>query len=178
MKMGLGLLIGILLILAGIGLILKIIFNIDLPVFKILIGLLFIYLGIKILTGGFNVWKIHPGNNSVIFGETYFKGLPEDNEYSIIFGYAKIDLSDTTNLKRSEKIEIHTIFGSTDLIIDPKSPVKIDASAAFGSIVLPENEETAFGSASYISPDYQNAENRLEIEASTVFGKFQVIQKN
>jgi predicted membrane protein len=42
---------GLVLILIGLSLIIKIVFNIDFPIFKILFAFLFIYIGIKVLVG-------------------------------------------------------------------------------------------------------------------------------
>lgn len=175
--MGIGIFFGILLILAGIGLILKIIFNIDLPVFKILIAFLFIYIGLKMLLGDFKGINIHPGNNACIFGETYFKGIPEDNEYTVIFGHAKIDLTEEKLSTQHEKLKINTIFGGCDLILNSSQPVKIKADVAFGAIKLPDKNESAFGKVNYTNPGAEEEDKLLNIESSTVFGEFQAILK-
>jgi predicted membrane protein len=175
--MGIGIFIGILLILAGIGLIVKIIFNIDLPVFKIFFALLFIYIGVKMLSGNFNGIKIRPGSNASIFGETYLTGIPQDNEYTVIFGYSKIDLSNEDFSESDEKLDINVIFGGCDLLFDSKQPLNINAETAFGEVELPGKKESAFGKIHHKTEKAVELEKGLKIEANAVFGKFQAIEK-
>ena len=177
MKMGIGIFIGILLIVGGIGIILNILFDINLPVFKIMFALFFIYLGLNLFFGDLKAISIHPGDNASIFGETHFKGFPKDNEYTVIFGYAKIDISEEDSASLPGILEINTIFGGCDLIIDPNHPVKIKGDVAFGSAELPGKKESAFGTVTYKSLGYDEGKNALKIEANTIFGKFQTFER-
>ena len=174
MKMGFGIFIGILLILVGISIIIRIIFNIDIPVFKIFIALIFLYIGIRLLTGDFSMCHVKSGENAIFFGETYFKGVPKDNEYTIVFGYAKIDLTEENNLLETQKIKINTIFGGSELVIKESQPVRIKADAAFASARLPGNKETAFGTVNYESDGLNKEQGFFDIELGVVFGGFKV----
>ena len=172
--MGFGIFFGILLILVGISIIIRIIFNIDIPVFKIFIALIFLYIGIRLLTGDFSIRHTKSGENAIFFGESYFKGVPKDNEYTVVFGYAKIDLSEEDSLQEIQKIKINTIFGGSELIIKESQPVRIKADAAFAGAKLPDGKDTSFGTIYYESDKLNKAQGFLDIESSVVFGEFKV----
>ena len=176
MKMGFGIFLGILLILVGIGIIIRVVFDIDIPVFKIFIALIFLYIGIRLLTGDFSPRHIHTGENAVIFGETEFKGIPQNKEYTVLFGEARIDLTREPDLSENQSLKINTIFGSCKLLILEKQPIRIKADAAFAEARLPGANETSFGKAYYQSDTLDLQEPFLDIEASVVFGEFQVLQ--
>ena len=174
--MGFGIFLGILLIVAGIAIILRILFNIDLPVFKLVVAFIFLYIGIRLLVGDFHPQHIHTGENAVIFGETQFKGLPKNQEYTVVFGQARIDLSQEPTPAEIQQLKINTIFGSTELLIHPSQPLRIHADAAFAGAKLPGNKETSFGKANYQSGPFNQQAPFLDIEAHVVFGEFKVIE--
>lgn len=67
--MSAGLFWGILFILIGISIVIRVIFNVDFPLFKFLFAFLFIWIGIRIMLGT-NVLSTHSeGEHNVIFGE-------------------------------------------------------------------------------------------------------------
>ncbi len=174
MKMDFGIFFGILLILVGISIIIRIIFNIDIPVFKIFIALIFLYIGIRLLTGDFAIRHTKSGENAIFFGETQFKGLPKDNEYTILFGQATIDLSKENITEEIQKLKINTIFGGTELIMNENQPVRIKADAAFAGARLPGGNETSFGSVYYESGELDKKKGFFDIESSVVFGDFKL----
>lgn len=173
--MGIGIFFGILLILAGAAIILRILFNIDIPVFKLLIAFILIYIGIRMLTGDFSMKNIRAGQNAVMFGETNFKGIPGDHEYTILFGSARIDISEEQMSGELKNLKINTVFGNSELIISKKQSVLIRADAAFASARLPGNKETSFGKVQYQT---RSDEIMLEIESHVVFGEFRVLEKD
>ena len=177
MGIGIGLFIGILLILAGVSIIIRIFFNIDIPVFKLVVAFFFLYIGIRLLTGDFSAPPFRSGENAVIFGEAQFRGLPDDHEYTIIFGSARIDLTQVADPEAIQSLKINTIFGGSELIIRKDQPVRITAEAAFASARLPDNRETSFGKVTY-QPGSLPADARLEVESHVVFGEFKVIVRD
>jgi len=173
--MGIGIFLGILLILAGSAIILRILFNIDIPVFKLLVAFILIYIGIRMLSGDFSIKNIHTGQNAVIFGETKFHGIPENHEYTILFAQARIDLSDVEASDELKSLKINTIFGESELIIRKDQSILIKADAAFASARLPGNNETSFGKVQYQS---RSEKIMLEVESNVVFGEFRVLEKD
>ncbi|HAN18466.1 MAG: hypothetical protein A2X13_08850 [Bacteroidetes bacterium GWC2_33_15] len=175
MKMGAGMFWGILLILIGLGIVIRVVFNIDFPIVKFIIAFFFIFLGIKILLGNFNFWKVRHDENTTMFGERRINGIDaEHKEYNVIFGSNVVDLRDIDLSQGSKEIEINVIFGSSDIKISEKTPVKIKAEAVFGSAQMPNGNTASFGSTQYKTESFSKDTNYLYIKADAVFGGIQV----
>lgn len=175
MKMGLGLIFGSLLLLAGVGIIIKVVFNLDIPVFKIFFALLLIAVGIQMLVG----FKWHKtfartSPQEVIFSEATFDASHGFNEANVVFSSAVYDFTNLTPENLPRKMELSTVFGSTLIKVNKDTPLQIRADGAFAGIVLPNGNTTSFGNSIYQSPDY-TPENGLTIKVSTVFGETKVV---
>ncbi len=173
--MGVGLFWGIVLILIGLSIIFKVFFNIS--IFRILIAIAFILIGLKILLGK-SALNISSSEKGVIFNDKRYVNFPTSNtEYNTIFGKSLFDFSDAAiPTDRSLNLEFNTIFGNTELRLPPGLPVRIKAEAVFGSAELPEDNKAVFGSANYISDHDSAASSFVNIEINTVFGHFLVKQ--
>ncbi len=164
---------GIVVILWGISIILNAVFQVHIPIFRILVAIFFVYLGIMILTGGFRVGKAD--RNTVIFGEGEMNSQSGDKsrEFSVIFGKATTVIT-PGQADANAKFKVNAIFGEHVVVLDPKTPARIRANSAFGSVVLPDGSATTFGNNAYESASYKNAKNAVEIEANAVFGALRV----
>lgn len=173
--MGAGMFWGILLILIGLGIVIRVVFNIDFPIVKFIIAFFFIFLGIKILLGNFNFWHARHDENTTMFGERRIEGLDaEHKEYNVIFGSNVIDLRDIDLSQGSKEVEIAVIFGSSDIKINEKTPVKIKAESVFGSAQMPNGNTASFGSTQYKTESFSKDTNYLYIKADVVFGGIQI----
>ncbi len=173
--MGAGIFWGIILILVGFGLIIKIVFNVDFPIFKFIVAFFFILLGLKILFGDFGVFKHHGRHGDVIFNERHIHGrVAGQEEYNVIFGKAEIDLTDIELKPGRNKLEINAVFGSTDVLLNKNVPVRIKGDVAFGGISLPDGDTGGFGSSVYESENFDENSTYLYIKASAVFGNINI----
>lgn len=173
--MGIGLFWGIVLIIIGLSIIFKVFFNIS--IFRIIIAIVFIVIGLKILMGKSAI-NISSNDKDVIFNDRRFIEFPTSNtEYNTIFGKSVFDFTDAAiPTDRSLDLEFNTVFGSTELRLPPGLPVKIKAEAVFGSAELPDDNKAVFGSANYISDHDSAVSSFITIEINTVFGHFEVKQ--
>ncbi len=175
--MSVSLILGIIFIFIGISFIAKVFFKIDFPVFKILVALFFIYIGLKILFGSFNVFNFRSGGNTAVFSEVNYSGEIEDNsEYSAVFGKVNLDLRNVVLTEPETTIKINAVFGAAEVFLPPDLPVKIKSDVVFGGAHLPDGNSGGFGSAKYKSEDFDIAAHQLYIEANAVFGGIQVHQ--
>ena len=175
MKMGAGLFWGILLILIGLGIVIRVVFNIDFPLIKFIIAFFFIFIGIKILIGNYNFSSGKTDEDTTIFSESKVQGLDENfKEYNVIFGSTIIDLRNVDLSKRSKEIKINTIFGSAVLKLDENTPVKIKADAAFASAKLPNGNTAAFGTGRYENELFRKDTNHIYIKGDVVFGSLEI----
>ena len=170
--MGIGLFLGVLIILLGVGVIVNVIFNIHLPVFKILFGLILIYIGLKIIFGSwisFPSWSGKDGN--ALFQERTYRGLQgEAREYSAVFGKVVVDLRGIELKEKATRVKINAVFGGAEVLLSETTPVRIKADAVFGGVQLPDNMTGAFGTSAYQSKNFSEDQNYLLIEGNSVFG--------
>lgn len=175
MKMGAGLFWGALLILIGIGIVIRVVFNINFPVVKFIVAFFFIFIGVKILIGNLNFGHVNVDENTTIFSESRFDGLDENfKEYNVIFGSSVIDLRNIDLSSGSKEIKINTIFGGTVLKIDDKTPLKVKADAAFANAKLPNGNAATFGTGRYESETFNSDSNYVYIKGDVVFGSLEI----
>ena len=170
MKLATGLFWGIILILIGLSIVIRIVFNIDLPVFKLLVAFFFIWLGMRIMMGHNENSRQRDYKNDVIFNENYFKGAGiENKEYNVVFGKGVYDFRDI-DLKESVKIKLSTVFGGAEIKLKKGTPYKIVTEAVFGGIRLPNDNTSVFGKSHFQSDNFNQAFPHLYIKAEVVFG--------
>ena len=175
MKMGAGLFWGIILIVIGLSVIFKVIF--DVSIFRIVLAIAFILIGVKLLIGKPIIH--HEGKNDhVIFGERSFRSNPEHGaDYNTVFGKTVYDFREMDTLTdRKTKITLNTVFGSTEVILPPELPVVIKTEAVFSSARMPNGNTIAFGDANYASKVADPDSATLYIEAHVVFGGLDIRQ--
>ncbi len=166
-----GLFWGVILILIGLSIIVKILFNINIPVFRLTLAFVFIYFGIKLLTGGF--FSCH--TQEPVFKEPPVTYGSVMNDYNVVFGKGVIDLTDVSVSSGSVKKKVNTVFGAGIVKINPETPVKIVVSAAFAGSKMPDGTLVAFGKQIFTSSNFKENENHLFIEANAVFGALEIV---
>ena len=174
MKMGAGIIWGTILIIIGLGIVIRVVFNIDFPVFKFLFALFFIFIGIRMMVGSFGLVNLNFKKNDIVFGEKHIKGNPVEDEYNVIFGKGVFDFRDVNLSEGTVKVKVSTIFGGTEILINPETPVKIKADAVFAGAELPEGNTAVFGTSYYTSANFLESEPHLYIKVDVVFGGVEV----
>ncbi len=157
---------GILLISVGAWFIVRRFLPVHIPVIRLIIAVLFIYLGVRILIRG-PVTTNAPG-----FSESHQRYAPGwDRDYTIIFGRGDIDLTAVALDRSSVRTQVNVVFGSGVLRVNPALPLRIDMSAAFGTVDAPDGRSVSFGDSVYTSGSYRDGELALVIHATAVFGR-------
>lgn len=175
--MGAAIFWGSILILIGISLLIKVVFNVDFPIFKILVAFLFFFIGIRILLGSFGVFNFHTGPNDVVFGEKYYSAPFEHSEYNVIFSKGIFDFRNVDLSQGTQNYKISTVFGSSQIKISDSIPVKINADAVFAGAELPDGNTAVFGNSSYTSQNFKSDSAHLYIKVDCVFGGVQVLRE-
>ena len=161
-----GTFLGIILILVGIAALLRS-FDINLPFGRIVIGLLIIYVGFAFLFGG-GIF-IEDGN-TIVFNSSNIKVTDNiEGEYNIIFGSGIIDLTDVDPDNITTNIEINTIFGTSEVLLDSNKPMRIELSSVFGRATAPDGNAVTFGDY-VISNKTNDNDYIINIKAAAVFG--------
>ena len=177
MKMGFmvsGLFWGVVVVLFGVSILLRAVFHIDLPFFRVLFGLIVIYWGVCLLT---NHNGCSSGSVKTVFTESKVAANGSDREFAVIFGRNTVDLSGISVKDKTVRVKSATVFGETVLVIDPSVPARINISSAFASATAPNGNSVALGEMSYTTKDYKEGMNCLNIEADAVFGSLRIVNK-
>lgn len=167
---------GVLLILLGISAILKSL-NVNIPIFRTFIALVFIYIGVSLLLG--HNFYMDIDDNFTIFSENnYSVNTLEDREINVLFGKGILDLSnleideDKIEENKEMKIVLNNIFASTDIKLSRQIPIRINASSVFGSASLPDGSKVSFGDHNFNSSEQENL--YIDLDVNTVFGSVDV----
>lgn len=174
MKMGPALFWGLLLIFIGLSLVFRIVFNIDFPLFKIILAFILIFLGLRLLFGSFGVVSIKGGDNDVIFGEKHFNRFENKKEYNVIFGNGIYDFRNVDLEGSVKKVKLSTVFGGSEIKLSSDIPVRIRVDAAFAGAELPNGNTAVFGNTSYESPGLDLNKPYLDLKIDVVFGGVEV----
>lgn len=162
---------GVFLILIGISVLIKVFFNVDIPIVRTVFGLFIIAIGLSIIMGRPFLCK-HPSwsdSGNVVMGEGKMDEQNRSGHYNVVFGKGETDLSKMAK-GDSKTVEISTIFGEQTVFIKKGMPVVVKANSAFGNSSLPDGSMAAFGVSRYKSPEYDPKKPYLKIEINTVFG--------
>lgn len=166
---------GIFLVLIGVSILIRVFFNIDLPVFRIFFGLFFIAIGLNIIFG-----RQIPFSDSrnIFFGEATINANDSRGKYSVIFSKGITDLTNLPANGELASIEVNTVFGDNTIYIKKGTAVSIKGNAAFGQIELPDGNNIAFGSNHYSTGNIEKGSPYLKLDINTVFGATRVILKD
>ncbi len=165
---------GGLIILAGVLLIIRNVFKIDLPVMGIIFPIFIITIGISLLTG-FRGESWHwGGGKSTLFSDQQFDTVTGDEHYSVVFGKGSYDLRNIRPVDKDIHVDISCAFGGVEIFINPAIPMKIKVSAAFGGGQMPDGRTVAFGERTYKTPAYKEGSPCISVKASTAFGGIEI----
>ena len=157
---------GFIVILFGVGILLKSVFHVNIPFFKILIGIIIIFFGISFIVGAMSQRK-----SEAIFRDYNFNFVTIEKEYNIVFSKSVFDF---TNFNFSnyngEFIKINSAFSKSEIYLSRNFEYEIRADSVFGVVSLPNGESVSFGNIARL----ENAENsglkRINLHVSSVFG--------
>jgi hypothetical protein len=171
---------GVVLVLWGCAIVLNVLFHLNIPVFRILVALIIIFVGIQLLFGwqGKAWYYVHTDENNVIFGQSTRNATPLTKEYNIIFSNGELKVTEPNPEWVNSKMEVNTIFGSGFITINPEIPAKIVTTAAFGRIITPDKQQSVMGDHVYQTPALKENQPYLLIKATVVFGNMEVQLQN
>ncbi len=162
---------GVVLIALGVWLIVRRYMPAQVPIVRILVALVFVYVGVRILAHGAWGPRVQTGDTTV-FSESTVMGSAGRHDYNVVFGTSSIDL--TTVPPEGDEQEVNVVFGTATVRIDPQQPVLVRMSAAFGTAEAP-GVTVSFGDREWRSPAYKVGAPALRIRANAVFGRLLIV---
>ncbi len=174
MKMGNSIFWGLVLVVVGLGFILRVFFDINL--LRVLIALGFIAFGIILLMGRSARFVNAHGPGDTVFSEQHHQQIPRNGaEYNTFFGKSVYEIGGSENwTDKRVRIEINTVFGSTIVKVPRNVNLKVKATSAFAAASMPDHSSVAFGTSKYQSESGIEDVPLLYIDANVVFGSLSI----
>jgi hypothetical protein len=163
---------GLAFIIVGVWFIVRHYVPVHIPLGRIILSLLLIYVGVRILVHG----PVLRQRNTIVFSESRLGPEHGDTggDYNIVFSRGVVDLSTLRPQGASVYKEVNVIFGSGVLKIDPSTAVRVDMTTAFGTVQAPRGAATAFGDSQYTTASYREGGDALRIKATAVFATLRI----
>lgn len=155
----------------------KVVFNIDFPVFKVVFGIFLVLIGLNVIFGRTVFRERHFTEEETIFNERVYDMPESGKEYSVVFAKGVYDFTNVDLSKGSIHTKVSTVFGGCQIIIPIDKPVRIQADAVFAGAELPDGNTAVFGNSIYESDNYRPDSAAIEIKVDVVFGGVQVIRR-
>jgi predicted membrane protein len=163
---------GAFLIILGAAFFAEEIFQIDIPIFKLTVGLVLIFVGLHLITKKKKDYFV-TDEAKVIFDDRAFDANFIRPSYSVVFGSSLADLS-SLPAGENRVVEIKCVFGEFRVKINPKANIQILSKAAFGSLEFPDLSSYSFGDHLWRSPAFDPSQPTLTIRADVVFGAIKI----
>ena len=164
---------GAIIILAGVLLIVRNVFKVDLPVMGIIFPIFIITIGISLLTGSRGEAKGWTGKH-IIFSDQQFDTISGNERYSVVFGKGSYDLRSLRPTDKDINVDISCAFGGVEILINPTIPMRIKVSSAFGGGQMPDGHTVAFGERVYKTQAYREGMPCVVIKANVAFGGVEI----
>ncbi len=156
---------GILLVLLGLSMVVRAVFNIDIPIFRFIFAAILIYFGAKLLLN-----RSENKTSEKLFDQVQISEIKSDKNYNTIFGHSQIDLQNCDLENSSLKVDVDVIFGSADILINPDIPARIKISTVFAEGKIPAGSVGAFSDHIYETPAFSTEKNALFVNIDVIFG--------
>jgi hypothetical protein len=172
MKMTSVVFLGSFLVVMGLVIILNVIFKVDIPVFRILIAFVFLFIGIKILLGKhMNVF----GHNTAQINNTSIN-QPGSQEYNIVFSKNIVDLRDTSFTdNKPVRTHVNVVFGHCEIFLSKDIPFRITSNTAFANIKQPDGNTVVVGSTKNQSKDLDESKPFIDLKIDAVFAEVSLV---
>ncbi len=167
---------GSILILLGLSVIVRIVFNIHIPLVRVVFALILIYFGVRVLVGG--SWCRNCGNNAstVVFSDVKTELSKDSTQYNVVFGKGVIKLDDSSFTDKNKKVRVNTVFGAAEIHVSPSFPAIIRVSSAFSGARMPDGNVISFGEYVYKTKAFTDPAKALHVDATVVFGSLEIYE--
>jgi hypothetical protein len=170
-----GIAVGCLVMLAGLSILLRTMFRVELPLFRTFGGILLILVGVRVIL---HAWmpvqylrEAHADRTGALL-QPHQIG-PGGLKYDVIFSEGVVDLTRLDPPAQDLNVEVNVIFGAATVRLDPSVPFDLQASAAFGEVRLPDQRSLSFGELRSGSPGEAQGP-RIHLKVSAVFASCRV----
>jgi hypothetical protein len=176
-RLGFSFVMGLIILLIGATLAVDLVFDVHLPLVRIVLAVLFMAWGARMV-----VHAMARRDRFALTGEAWladreFKPHGEigrDARFDVAFGRGMVDLTQLDPPVDDVTITVDTLFGAAVVKVDPAIAYDVHGSSVFGEVRMPDRSSTAMGNLDYRSPN--DARPRLHLRLNALFGACQVVE--
>jgi predicted membrane protein len=118
---------------------------------------------------------VHASN---LFGDVNVRSCSQEfkgGSVSTFLGDARVDLSAVRMAEGPHELRIHTVFGSSTVLVPAGTAYSVTANATFGTLSLPGVQKGGFASRAHVaSPSFGTTHGRITIMVDHVVGDVRV----
>jgi len=145
-------------------------FDLDIPVFRVLLSLVLIVLGIALIRG----WRSNTGDgSSTVFAKQEHAFTDGMGAHSVLFGEAVIDLTQTAEMAEG-LVELRCVFGEMRVKVPRDVNLQVRAEVSFGTIRMPDGRSVSFGTRDY-APAGDGGQTTLRLRVVCAFGEVSIL---
>jgi hypothetical protein len=161
---------GMLLILLGISILVKVLLGCNIPIVRIFLALLLIYGGTSLIIGTLPQYS----EETILFQKADLKPQKLESTYTIALSSARLDFS-SIRLKEPQKVKVTTILGNTKIKLNKSIPTELYINTAFANAKLPDDNKVSIsGSYAFKMPADSTQKPLLKLEANVVLGNLEI----
>ncbi len=158
---------GFLLIIIAFAFIVRIIFKIKIPVFKLILALIFLIVGFKLISYSIPALRT---DNFAIFDKKNFKDYKYKNLYITTFSQTKLNLRNVSFQNDISEITIINFGSDFTLYYDNNYPTKLKITNVLSHTETPKEDLNTFGKITIYTSTYDRMQKHLSIKVITIFG--------
>ncbi len=171
---------GVFLVVVGLLALLKTYVDIQIPLFRLAVGVLLMWTGVVLLFGGGFRVDAPPGT---VIMETRAVEVSDSGEHSTVFGSSVFRVAEPAE-GQVHLLKFDSVFSSTEIRVPREAEVQVKASSVFATVRTPDGESVSFGEHTYatagaprrgVKPD--NADSLIIIEINAVFSSVTVVRE-
>jgi predicted membrane protein len=169
--------LGLILLCIGVSIVFELLFGISLPILRVLLAVVLLVIGVRLIqqTRGHRVLGAPTGEAWLADRQFVPEGaLDHDARYDISFGRGVVDLTRVAEPATDVTVSVHTLFGSSEIRLDPTIAYDVEGHAALGEVRMPDKSRTAMGGLSYRGR--ADHPPRLHLRVDAVFGACRIVE--
>jgi len=167
---------GVFLLVFGLLALLKSYVDIQIPLFRLAVGVLLIWTGAVLLFGG--GFAVDAGPGTVVMQSRTVE-VSRSGEHSTVFGDATFRVA-APPVGTDYHLQFNSVFSSTEIRVPRDVAVEVQSSSVFGSVTTPDGRSSFFGEQTYKKKtargvESESPESVIFIEVNAVFSSVKLV---
>jgi hypothetical protein len=176
-RLGFSFVMGAVILLIGASIAVDLVFDVHVPVVRMVLATLFIVWGARMVVHAFARRDRFAASGEAWLADREFQPAGElvrDARFDVAFGRGVVDLTHLDRPATDVTVTVDTLFGAAVVKVDPSIAYDVHGSSVFGEVRMPDRSATAMGSLDYRSPSDERP--RLHLRLNAVFGACRVVE--